>query len=112
MPRYLVIHHAPGVNLEDFQRNIPEVLAGKYATFVKTHANLTNGTIVNIYDGDDEAAVERELERIGFPFDEIQELQFEWNDVFDISVHPAVSAEEGLRIGPEVFARLPRMQKP
>jgi hypothetical protein len=26
-------------------------------------------------------------------------------------VVPAVSAEEGLRIGPEVFARLPRMQQ-
>ena len=32
---------------------------------------------------------------------------FEWNDVFDISVFPAVSAEEGLRVGQEVFGRLP-----
>jgi hypothetical protein len=77
MPRYLVIHHAPGVNMDDFRKNIPEVLASRYAKFVRTHANLTNGTIVNIYEGDTEAAVERELERIGFPFDEIQELQFE-----------------------------------
>ena len=37
--------------------------------------------------------------------------EFEWNDVFDVTVVPAVSAEEGLRIGPEVFARLPRMQQ-
>ena len=29
MPRYLVIHHAPGVSQEDFQRNIPEVLRGQ-----------------------------------------------------------------------------------
>jgi hypothetical protein len=77
MPRYLVIHHAPGVNIDDFRANVPEVLASKHARFVKTYANLSNGTIVNIYDGDDEAAVERELERIGFPLDEIQELQFE-----------------------------------
>jgi hypothetical protein len=40
----------------------------------------------------------------------IMEIVFEWNDVFDIAVHPAVSAEDGLRIGPEVFGRLPRMQ--
>ena len=40
----------------------------------------------------------------------IMELMFEWNDVFDIDVSPAVSAEEGLRIGPDVFGRLPRMQ--
>ena len=44
-------------------------------------------------------------------FDKVLELVFEWNDVFDIDVHPAVSAEEGLRIGPEVFGRLPRMQQ-
>jgi len=43
--------------------------------------------------------------------EKIMELFFEWNDVFDIDIYPAVSAEEGLRIGPEVFARLPRMQQ-
>jgi len=43
--------------------------------------------------------------------EKIMELVYEWNDVFDIDVYPAVSADEGLRIGPEVFARLPRMQQ-
>ncbi|MEO7734619.1 MAG: nickel-binding protein, partial [Kofleriaceae bacterium] len=76
MPRYLVIHHAPGVTAEDFQRSVPAVLENKYATFVQVYANLVDGLIVNLYDGDDEAAVARELERIGFPFDEIKELQF------------------------------------
>ena len=32
--------------------------------------------------------------------EKIMELVFEWNDVFDIDVYPAVSADEGLRIGP------------
>ena len=41
----------------------------------------------------------------------LMELDFEWNDVFDISVSPALSAEEGLRVGPEVFGRLQRMQQ-
>jgi hypothetical protein len=76
MPRYLVIHHSPGVTAEDFAKNVPAVLEGKFAKFVQGYANLVNGTIVNIYDGDNEAAVGRELERIGFPFDEIQEVQF------------------------------------
>lgn len=76
MPRYLAIHHAPGVSQEDFQRNIPEVLAGKHATFVQTFVNLARGTIVNIYEAADEQALAREFERIGFPFDEIQEIQF------------------------------------
>lgn len=42
--------------------------------------------------------------------DQLLELQLEWSDVFDIDIHPAVSADEGLRIGPDVFGRLPRMQ--
>jgi hypothetical protein len=76
MPRYLVIHHAPGVSQEDFQRNIPEVLRCKHAAFVQTYVNLAQGLIVNIYEAESSDAVARELERVGFPFDEIQEIQF------------------------------------
>jgi hypothetical protein len=39
------------------------------------------------------------------------ELELEWGDVFDIAIYPAVSAEEGLRIGPDVFGRLARLQQ-
>ena len=39
------------------------------------------------------------------------ELEFEWGNVFDIDISPAVSVDEGLRIGPEVFGRLPRLQQ-
>jgi len=45
-------------------------------------------------------------------FDSLMELELEWSDVFDIDIHPAVSADEGLRIGPEVFGRLSRLQQP
>lgn len=45
-------------------------------------------------------------------FESAMELFFEWNDVFDIDIHPAVAADEGLRIGPDVFGRLGRMQPP
>lgn len=76
MPRYLVIHHAPGVTPEDFRRSVPAVLEGKFATFVQCYANMVDGLIVNLYDGDSEQAVARELERIGFAFDEIKQLQF------------------------------------
>jgi hypothetical protein len=40
----------------------------------------------------------------------IMELVLEWGDVFDIDVHPAVSAAEGLEIGPAVFGRLHRVR--
>jgi hypothetical protein len=45
-------------------------------------------------------------------FGPIMEVESEWNDVFDISIFPAVSAEEGLQVGADVFSRLPRMQTP
>jgi hypothetical protein len=76
MPRYIVVHHAPGVSPEDFQKSVPTVLENKYATFVQCYANMVDGLIINLYDGDDEKAVAREMERIGFPFDEIKALQF------------------------------------
>jgi hypothetical protein len=76
MPRYIVVHHAPGVTPEGFQASVPAVLEGKFATFVQCYANMVDGVIVNLYDADNEQAVARELERIGFAFDEIKELQF------------------------------------
>jgi hypothetical protein len=44
---------------------------------VQCYANLVDGVIVNLYDADNEQSVSRELERIGFPFDEIKQLQFQ-----------------------------------
>lgn len=52
--------------------------------------------VVTIFSADDFAAV--------------MEVVFQWNDVFDIDVHPAVSADDGLKVGADVFSRLPRLQ--
>lgn len=38
------------------------------------------------------------------------QLELEWNDVFDINIYPALSAEDGLKIGMEVFGKLQRLQ--
>jgi hypothetical protein len=38
-------------------------------------------------------------------FAPIMELEFTWGDTFDITVIPAISAEEGLGIGAEVMGR-------
>ena len=52
--------------------------------------------VVTIVSADDIAAV--------------WELVAEWEDVFDIDVSPAISAEDGLKVGPDVFGRLSRLQ--
>lgn len=38
-------------------------------------------------------------------FQPIWSLTATWNDKFDVTVMPAVSAEEGLRVGPEVLTQ-------
>jgi hypothetical protein len=38
-------------------------------------------------------------------FAALMEIEFTWGDKFDMTVLPAVSAEEGLRIGPDVMGR-------
>jgi hypothetical protein len=39
----------------------------------------------------------------------VMELLLEWGDVFEIAVYPAVSAEDGLKIGPEAAGKIQRM---
>jgi hypothetical protein len=46
--------------------------------------------VVSIFDTDD--------------ISKIMQIMFAWSDVFDITVLPGVTAEEGLRIGPSVMA--------
>jgi hypothetical protein len=43
-------------------------------------------------------------------FAAVMEVELEWGDVFDIDIHPAISADEGLQVGAEVMGRLTRMQ--
>jgi len=44
-------------------------------------------------------------------FAAVMEVELEWSDVFDIDIHHAISAEEGLQVGAEVMGRLTRMQQ-
>ena len=44
-------------------------------------------------------------------FEQVMGLVLVRSDVLDVDVHPAVSVDEGLRIGAEVIERLPRMQQ-
>lgn len=76
MGTFVTIHRAPGLSAEEITANAPAVIENKYASFRQMYANLIAGFIVSIYEADDRAAVEREFERIGFPFTEMHEVQF------------------------------------
>jgi hypothetical protein len=43
-------------------------------------------------------------------FGPVMEMIVEWNDVFDIDVSPAISAEQGLQVGQGLVSRIPRWQ--
>jgi hypothetical protein len=38
-------------------------------------------------------------------FAALMEIELTWGDTFDVTTFPAVSAEDGLKIGPEVMGR-------
>ena len=75
MPRFVTLHQAPGLSREEFAETAPGVLEGKHAQFVQLFANIFEGFIVSVYEAADRAALEREFERLGFPFQEIHEVQ-------------------------------------
>ncbi len=75
MSQFITIHRAPGLTEEEFAANAPAVLEGKHARFVQSFVNLLEGFIVTVYEADDKDALEREFERLGFPFDEMHEVQ-------------------------------------
>lgn len=66
-----------------------------YPNGVKLHGEYWPSSeilaVVSVFETDDPAA--------------LMELGFTWGDVFQIEITPAVTAEDGLRIGPEVMAR-------
>ncbi len=75
MPQFISIHRAPGLSQEEFQQNAPDVLESKYAKSLHTYANVFEGFIVTVYEGESADAVVKEFERLGFPHDEIHEIQ-------------------------------------
>ncbi|MFB7288904.1 hypothetical protein [Actinacidiphila glaucinigra] len=77
MAKFLVIIHAPGVTPEEFKESAPEILKNEHATYVHAYANLVEGTIVAVYEAGDADKVELEMERLGWPFDEIAKIQYE-----------------------------------
>ena len=75
MPLFASIHRAPGLSQEEFMQNAPDVLEGKHATMVNVFANIFEGFIVTVYDAESADAVVKEFERLGFPHDEVHEVQ-------------------------------------
>jgi hypothetical protein len=75
MTQFVTIHRAPGLSRDELQGNAAPVLQGVHATFQQMWVDMFNGFIVTVYEADDQAALEREFERLGFPWDEVHAVQ-------------------------------------
>jgi hypothetical protein len=76
MPTYLTTHSSPGLSADEIANNAPDVAESKYATFRNLYVNMLSGFLVSIYDADNQDALEREFERVGFPFEEVHEIHY------------------------------------
>ena len=74
MALFLSLHQAPGLSPEEIAGYAPDVAKSVHATFRQLYVNTISGFIVTVYEADSAAAVEQEFERVGFPFDSINEI--------------------------------------
>jgi Protein of unknown function (DUF4242) len=76
MALFLSLHQAPGLSPEEIAGYAPDVAKNVHATFHQLYVNTGTGFIVTLYEAGSAAEVEQEFERVGFPFDSINELDY------------------------------------
>ena len=77
MPLFLTTHSAPGLSPDEFAQNTPIVLEQRHASFRQLFVNMREGFIVTVYEAADQDALEREFERVGFPWNEMHAIDFQ-----------------------------------
>lgn len=75
MPQFMTVHRAPGLLQEQWADNAAGVYASKHATYKQAYANLTSGFIFTVHEADSREKLVEHFEELGFPFDEIHEVQ-------------------------------------
>jgi hypothetical protein len=80
MALFLSLHQAPGLSPEEIAGYAPDVARNVHATFRQLYVNTGTGFIATLYEAGSAAAVEQEFERVGFPFDSINELDYTLSD--------------------------------
>jgi hypothetical protein len=75
MTRFVTIHRAPGLSREELQGNAKPVLEASGAQFEQMFVDLFSGFIVTVFQAETQAALEGAFEQLGFPWDEVHEVQ-------------------------------------
>ena len=85
----------PGLTREQLDGALLRRAQWQYPQGVQLHGEYwpasEDMTVLSVFETEDQAA--------------LLEIALTWGDVFQIEVSPALTAEDGLRLGPEVMAR-------
>lgn len=76
MAQFITIHRAPTLSADMLAANTPAVLKAERAQFQQIYVNLAAGFIVSIVTADTREQAEEQMEILGFPVDEMHEVQF------------------------------------
>jgi hypothetical protein len=76
MAQFISIHRSPGLSREEVAGNAENVFKATTATFQHIYVNLAAGFLVTVFEAESQDELEECFEELGFPFDEIHELQF------------------------------------
>jgi hypothetical protein len=74
MATFISTHRVPGLDDETMAEATPHILESTYASFIESFVDFTDGYLVTLWEADDRASVEKELQRLGFPFLELQQV--------------------------------------
>lgn len=72
----MTVHRAPGMLKEAWVESASEVYKGQHAHFKQAYVNLGTGFIFTIYEAESREKLIEQFEELGFPYDEINEIQF------------------------------------
>jgi Protein of unknown function (DUF4242) len=75
MATFLTTHQAPPLVGDALSDSAAEIAESVHATFRTLYVNLKTGYLVSVYEAENAEAVEREFERLGYPFDQIHEIE-------------------------------------
>ena len=75
MARFVTVHRAPGLSREELQGNAKPVLEVAGAQFEHMWVDMFSGFIVTVFQAENQAALESAFEQLGFPWEEVHEVQ-------------------------------------
>ena len=76
MTQYVSIHRAPGLSPDEMEEKAPAVFNTESATYLQNYVDLGEGFIVTVFEAANKDTLEEAFEELGFPVDEIHEVQF------------------------------------